>query len=158
MIIEHSPSLFPAAGLAGALLLCGSLATAAGVELPVPNVTIYPGDMIGDTLLVDRTFQLKPGEDLPVYKQRDGLIGKVARRTLPSGRPIPLNSVREADLVSQGKPVTIIFQAGGLTISGQAIALTGGRVGDLLSLRNIDSGAVIKGIVQADGTVRVSGR
>ena len=156
-MLEHSSSLFPAAGLAGALLLCGNLAMAEGVELPVPSITIYPGDVIGDTALIDRTFQFKPGEQIPVYKQRDGLVGKVARRTLVAGRPIPLSAVREIDLVAQGKPVTVVFQAGGLTISGQAIALTGGHVGDLLSLRNIDSGQVIKGIVQADGTVRVSG-
>jgi flagellar basal body P-ring formation protein FlgA len=156
-MIEHSASLLPPAGFAGALLLCGSLAAAAGVELPVPTITIYPGDLIGENLLIDRTFELAPGETMPVYQQRSGLIGKVARRTLPAGKPIPLNSVAEADVVRQGKPVTIVFQAGGLTISGQAIALTGGRVGDLLSLRNVDSGTVIKGIVQADGTVRVSG-
>ena len=52
--------------------------------------------------------------------------------------------------------MTVVFQAGNLTITGQAIALQGGRVGDFLSLRNADSGKVIKGIVQADGTVRVS--
>jgi flagellar basal body P-ring formation protein FlgA len=156
-MIERSASLLPAAGFAGALLFCGSLAAAAGVELPVPTITIYPGDLIGETLLTDRSFELAPSETMPVHKQRNGLVGKIARRTLLPGKPIPLNAVTEADVVRQGKPVTIVFQAGGLTISGQAIALTGGRVGDLLSLRNVDSGTVIKGIVQADGTVRVSG-
>ena len=156
-MIEHSSPFLPAAGLAGALLFCGGLASASGIELPVPTVTIYPGDLISQNLLEDRSFQLRQGENMPVFKERGNLVGKVARRTLAAGKPIPLNSVREADVISQGKAVTIVFQAGGLTITGQAMPLQAGKVGDLLSLRNVDSGAVVKGIVQADGTVRVSG-
>jgi flagella basal body P-ring formation protein FlgA len=155
MIEQNSPFL-PAASLAGALMLYGSVACASGLELPVPSVTIYPGDVIGESLLVEKSFSLRPGQNLPVHKSRDELIGKVAKRTLLPGKPIPLNSTREVETVRQGKPVAIVFQAGGLTITGQAIPLQSGRVGDLLSLRNMDSGTTIKGIVQADGTVRVS--
>jgi flagellar basal body P-ring formation protein FlgA len=35
--------------------------------------------------------------------------------------------------------------------------LQAGGVGDVLSLRNTDSGTVIKGVVEADGTIRVAG-
>ena len=156
-MIEQSSSFLPAAGFAGALLICGSLASAAGLEVPVPNITIYPGDVIGDNLLVDKSFAVQTGQNWPVHKSRDELVGKIARRTLLPGKPIPLNSTREAETISQGKPVTIVFQAGGLIITGQAIPMQPGRVGDVLSLRNVDSGAMIRGIVQADGTVRVSG-
>jgi flagella basal body P-ring formation protein FlgA len=155
-MIEQSPFL-PMAGFAGALLMCGSLACAAGLEVPVPNITIYPGDVIGNNLLVDKSFSVRAGQSWPVYKSRDELVGKVARRTLVPGRPIPLNSTREADVISQGKPVLIVFQSGGLIITGQAVPLQSGGVGDVLSVRNVDSGATIKGVVQADGTVRVSG-
>lgn len=156
-MIEHATPLLPAAGLAGALFFGGSLAAASGLELPVPKVTIYPGDVIGQNLLVDKTFTIPSGENWPVHMDRDGLVGRVAKRTLLPGNPIPLNSVREANLISQGKPVTLIFQAGGLTITGRGVALQAGRVGDLLSLRNVDSNAIVKGVVQADGTVRVGG-
>jgi flagellar basal body P-ring formation protein FlgA len=155
-MIDHSFSSAPACGLAGALLLWGGLACASGVELPVPTITIYPGETIGENLLVDRPFQVGPSENWPVHKDRGALVGKVARRTLLPGKPIPLNAVREADVVRRGKPVTIVFQAGGLTITGQAMPLQAGAVGDTLTLRNADSGGVVRGIVQADGTVRVN--
>ena len=67
-MMAHSSSLTPAAGFAGALLFTSSLALAGGVELPVPNITIYPGDLIGESLLVDRAFQFRPGESLPVAR------------------------------------------------------------------------------------------
>jgi flagellar basal body P-ring formation protein FlgA len=156
-MVQQSTSFLPAAGFAGALLLGGGLSFAAGIELPVPSVTIYPGDVIGGNLMEDRSFEMRDGEMLAVFKDRGGLEGKIARRTLAAGKPIPLNAVREVDVISQGKPVSIIFQAGGLTITGQGIPLQPGKVGDLLSVRNVDSGMVIKGIVQADGTIRVSG-
>jgi flagella basal body P-ring formation protein FlgA len=155
-MIEHG-CIFQASGLAGALLLSGGLVYAAGVELPVPNVTIYPGDVVANNLLEERTFTPPPGENWSVHKSRHGLVGKVARRTLLPGKPIPLNFVRAVDVVSQGKPVMIVFQAGALTITAQAMPLQSGGVGDVLSLRNIDSGAMVKGVVQADGTVRVGG-
>jgi flagella basal body P-ring formation protein FlgA len=154
-MLDHG-FILPASGLAGALLLSGGLVYAAGVELPVPNITIYPGDMVTDQLLVERAFTVPPGESWPVHKSRQGLVGKVARRTLLPGKPIPLNSVRTVDVISQGKPVTIVFQAGALTITGQAVPLQSGGVGDVLSLRNVDSGTIIRGVVQADGTVHVS--
>jgi flagella basal body P-ring formation protein FlgA len=110
-MLEHSPSFLPAASFAGAVLMCGSLAAAASMEVPVPNITIYPGDLISQNLLVDRAFTIPPGESWPVHKNREELVGKVARRTLLPGKPIPLNAIREADVISQGKPVTIVFQA-----------------------------------------------
>jgi flagella basal body P-ring formation protein FlgA len=156
-MIERSPLFLPAAGMAGALCLFGGLAFGADLELPVPNVTIYPGDVIRDDLLEERSFPVPAGESWAVYRARDGLVGKTARRTLLPGKPIALNAARDPYVVQQGKPVALIFQEGALTITAQAVPLQSGGIGDLLSLRNTESGAVVKGIVQADGTVRVAG-
>ena len=51
----------------------------------------------------------------------------------------------------------MVFEAGGLTITSKAVALQNGGVGDIVSLRNADSGIVDQGTVQADGTIRVDG-
>ena len=60
--------------------------------------------------------------------------------------------IRDAEVIKQGKPVRVVFSEGPLIISGLAVALQSGGVGDVLSLRNIDSGTVIRGIVR--GTAR----
>jgi flagella basal body P-ring formation protein FlgA len=142
----------------GALLTWagGVSANAAGIELPVPKVTIYPGDPITAELLSVKLFN-QAADRLPVVRGLGALVGKVARRTLIAGKPIPISYIRDAELVKQGKPVRIIFSEGPLTISGVAMALQSGGLGDLLSLRNLDSGAVVKGVVEADGTVRIAG-
>jgi flagella basal body P-ring formation protein FlgA len=50
---------------------------------------------------------------------------------------------------------TVVFEHGGLTITTNALALQNGGLGDVVSMRNLDSGSVIKGMVASDGSVRL---
>ncbi|MGF1621488.1 MAG: flagellar basal body P-ring formation chaperone FlgA [Rhodomicrobiaceae bacterium] len=129
-------------------------ANAAGIELAVPKITIYPGDSIGADLLTVKRFRERANQ-LPVIRSPDDAVGKVARRTLIAGKPIPLTYLRDPQVVQQGKAVRIVYAEGPLTISALAIALQSGGVGDLIALRNVDSGSTIRGIAEADGTVRI---
>ncbi|MBN9252675.1 MAG: flagellar basal body P-ring formation protein FlgA, partial [Mesorhizobium sp.] len=90
-----------------------------------------------------------------VATKLDQLDGKVAKRTLLPGRYITINSIRDAWLVEQGAAVQVYFLAGGLTISATAVTLQSGSAGDMVKVRNIDSGKVFSGTVMADGTIRV---
>lgn len=137
------------------LLVCTTSMSDAG-DLPVPRITVYPGDILRDEHVIEQRFARTAMPRIAVYETREAIVGKVARRTLLPGQPVPVNAVREPDTISQGKSVLIVFQAGGLTITTQAIPLQSGGIGDLVSLRNPDSGTTVKGIVQADGTVRVA--
>ena len=85
------------------------------------------------------------------------VVGKVAMRTLIAGQPIPIGAVRDAYVITQGKTATVIFEEGGLTLSAQAVALSNGGIGDMISLRNPESGVTIKGTVAPDGTIRLGG-
>jgi flagellar basal body P-ring formation protein FlgA len=140
--------------LAMAMLGAGA-ALAATLDLPVPRVTIYPGDTISADQLADRAFLAHTVTRSSVFDDRQALIGKVARRTLLPGQPVAVHAVRDPYLVNQGKSSLVIFESGGLTITTQAIALQNGGAGDVITLRNPDSGTVIQGTVEHDGTVRV---
>lgn len=148
-----------AAALSLAALLLGFAAQplrAEELELPVPRATIYPGEVIGGDQLVDRAFIARTVARASVFDGRDGLLGKVARRTLLPGQPIPVNAIRDPYVVTQGKNAVVVFELGGLVITSNATALQNGGIGEVVSLRNNDSGTVIKGTVAADGTVRVA--
>lgn len=136
----------------------GSTDAAQSNVLPVPTITIYPGDTIKDAWLVDREFP----ESVIAAKgtligTREPVVGKIARRTLLPGAPIPWNAIMEPKTVSNGAKVRIVFQEEGLTITAYGAALQSGGVGDIVSVRNLDSGLTISGTVQSDGSVRVSG-
>jgi flagella basal body P-ring formation protein FlgA len=125
------------------------------LELPVPRVTIYPGDVIGDEQLMERAFIAHTVARGTVFDTRQAVLGKVARRTLLPGQPIPIAGTRDPYVVAQGNMALVIFETGGLTITTNATALQNGGVGDVVTLRNVDSGAIIKGTVASDGTVRL---
>ncbi|MCC7253282.1 flagellar basal body P-ring formation chaperone FlgA [Hyphomicrobium sp.] len=138
-----------------AVLLPATLAAAREVVLPVPRVTIYPGEVITEAMLVDMAFRGRDYEAPGIAATREALVGKVARSTLLPRTPISAGGVREPFAVQQGQPAVVIFQAGGLIISGVAVPLQAGSAGDLISLRNTESGTTIRGRVHPDGTVRV---
>jgi flagella basal body P-ring formation protein FlgA len=89
--------------------------------------------------------------------ERADLVGKVARRTLLPGRPIPSIAVEEPRAVSTGGQVQLVYQQDGLIIVTTAQALQNGYVGQMVQVRNLDSGLVVSGVIQPDGAVRVSG-
>lgn len=140
-----------------AVILAGATAegNAGDIRLVLPNVTIYPGDIIADGQVIERDFPEGAVAKYPLANDRSMVVGKVARRTLLPGKPIPLTGVRDPDVISRGGTIVAMFKAGGLTITSTVTPLRAGQVGDVIEARNIDSGQIIRGVVQADGTLRV---
>ncbi len=129
-----------------------------GNVLPVPTITLYPGDEIRNSYLVDEEFA--GNAQVPqsgVINSRLALVGKLARHTLLPGVPIPVNAVTDPNAISNGTKVRVVFHQGRPRTETYAIALQAGSVGEVISVRNPDSGTTISGIVQADGSVRVGG-
>ncbi|MDQ0506666.1 flagellar basal body P-ring formation chaperone FlgA [Xanthobacter agilis] len=128
------------------------------LTLPVPSVTLYPGDALTPAVLTDRPAPRNVVESGMYAPRADALAGKVARRVLPAGVPISMSSVTDAIMVTKGVTARVILKEGGLHISGYATPLESGSAGAIVRLKNIDSGQIIIGEVQADGSVRIKMR
>lgn len=166
MLLPISRSALRCAALAIALA-CGAApafgqqaavpdaAQQAGEVVLIPNRVIYPGETI--TLGALKEVTLIPGKKKPdaVLTRAEELDGRIAKRTLLPGHYITVNAIREPWVVEQGAPVEVIFAAGALVISAAAVTLEPGSTGDLVKVRNIDSGKIFSGTVMADGTIRV---
>lgn len=128
---------------------------AVGEAVLIPSRVIYPGETI--ELAALKQVTLVPGRHKPdgMATRSEELQGKVAKRTLLPGRYIPVAAIREAWLVEQGASVQVYFTAGALTISAAGVTLQPGAAGDLIKIRNIDSGKIISGTVMVDGTIKV---
>jgi flagella basal body P-ring formation protein FlgA len=133
----------------------GRTATAEERILPVPSVTIYPGDTISESMLKDRSFPENYRYRTAVVESPRVLAGKTARRTLLPGEPIPMNAVDDPKLVTRGVQAQILFEEGGLSIMGIGIPLQSGTMGETIQVKNVDSGRIITGRVQADGRIRI---
>jgi flagella basal body P-ring formation protein FlgA len=126
--------------------------------LPVPIAIIYPGEVIKDNSLIDHDFSADfPTSKFTAFDSRAAIVGKVARRTLLPGSPIPLNAVGDPKTVANGAKVRLLFEDGGLAITAYGTALHAGSVGEIISVRNLGSGLTVSGAVQADGSIRVGG-
>lgn len=142
---------------AGALLAFAALASPALAQetAVVSTRIIYPGQTVSADALEEVTLRRGKNNLAVVAMSVEEVEGKVARRTLLPGRLIPVSSVREPYVVDAGAPVRVVLVQGGLTISLAGVPLQPGAVGDLVKVRNMDSGAVFMGVVMADGTIRV---
>lgn len=124
--------------------------------LPVPLATIYPGDLIRESMLGELSFAGAAAADGWAIQSKSALLGKVAKRTLLPGKPIAAIAVDAPKLVAIGAQVKIVFDEDGLVITTYGSAMQAGAVGDLIRVRNQDSGLTISGKIQPDGSIRVS--
>ena len=154
-MITRSTALRFGVCLAMAALLPAS-APAASIQLPVPRATIHPGEEITRQTVIERRFPERTTQQFSVVTNRNELIGMVARRTLLPGKPIPVNAITMQMLVKRGEPGRLVFREQGLVIIMQVEVLQSGGAGDLVRVRNVDSGVVVSGTVQQDGSIRAA--
>jgi len=148
LILKAAVILFAAA--------CATVSLAQEALVPTPKAVIYPGDIILDEMLVDVPNVARDGSG-PFVTSRSLIVGKAARLTLLPGHAIPFSGVSNRKLVSNGAEVKLVFSEGDLLIMTTGSALQDGSIGDIVRVRNDDSGVTVSGAVQPDGSVQVSG-
>lgn len=152
-----APRLVRAFALALPMMAAAALdlALAADDLTIVARRIVYPGETIGADSLAEVKLRANNRVQGSIVVDHGQVEGKVARRTLLPGKPIPLSSIREPWLVEAGVPTVLAFVGGGLEISTMGVALQPGAAGDVIRVRNADTGAIVSGIVLADGTIRI---
>ncbi|WP_152564469.1 flagellar basal body P-ring formation chaperone FlgA [Neorhizobium vignae] len=120
----------------------------------VPVQTIYPGEEITEGR-VEEVQVTNPNIGGDYARRTEEVVGMVAKRTLLPGRTVPVSALREAFAVTRGKSVRLTFTIGAMTISASGAPLENAAVGDVIRVRNIDSGVTVSGTVMADGTIQV---
>lgn len=141
------------AGLGGGVRLAAVADTVH--VLPVPAMTMYPGDTVTEASLVDRAFAVNGPGLGQMAADRASIVGSIARRTLLAGHAIPRDAIRPPYLVTRGQVVAVVFQSAGLTITGSALALQSAAAGEQITARNDETGRVLSGRLLPDRTIRV---
>ena len=148
--------LFLKAAMVAFATACAAPSLAQEALIPTPKAVLYPGDVILDEMLADVPNAARDGSG-PFVNARSLIIGKAARLTLLPGHAIPFSGVSNRKLVSNGAEVKLVFSEGDLFIMTTGSALQDGSIGDIVRVRNDDSGVTVSGAVQPDGSVQVSG-
>lgn len=145
-------------------LMLGASASASGANegtgvraLPVPASDIAAGQVIKSTDLTERRFHTTSRSLSGIATNSSEIEGKEARRKLQAGKPIPLSSLTRPISVRRGMKVAASYEEAGLFISTQLVALEDGGKGDIISLRNAATGAVVSAEIRDDGAIAVRG-
>jgi flagella basal body P-ring formation protein FlgA len=139
------------------LVVFAPVALAEEAGAPTPKSVIYPGDVIRDDMLADLSQGGVADGGGPFVEDRALIVGKVARLTLLPGHAIPYAGVSNRKVVANGAEVRLVYAEGGLLIMTTGAALQDGSIGDVVRVRNSDSGVTVSGAVQPDGSVKVGG-
>ncbi len=116
---------------------------AAVVSVPVLNRRLTGNDVISD---IDIAWQDVPENRLrrDTIMDESRLIGKAPRRVISQNRPIREHEVEQPVAVERGKLVQVHFNHGGVHIRTMAEANEDGSVGDIIRVRNVDSGNILQ--------------
>lgn len=125
--------------------------------IPVPKNIIYAGQTISSNLLRDRKVPVSYLNRFSVISQYSDIVGKVAKVTLVPSKPIPTNYLSEPDIVKVNKRTVIHFKSGALLITAEVMPLNAAKAGDTVRARNLQTGVVVYGVAQADGTILAGG-
>lgn len=124
------------------------------IEMPVPVRRLQAGEIIDAedlqwVSLRDRRVSAR------AVQQSDNLIGRVARRTLPAGVPINATDVKRPVLIDKGAAVTVILEAPNMQLSVRGRAMEDGAVGQSIRVANLESRAIVIGVVTPAGQVAI---
>ncbi len=141
---------------AGMFLALGAPALAQEMRAPSPKHVIYPGDLISQDMLTEAKVSTQSHTG-PIALAPEDIVGMMAGQTLLPGLSIPMSALRPPRVVRAGAAVSMIYVDNGLVITAAGDALQDGVVGEIVKLRNEDSGVTVTGRVRADGSVLVGG-
>ena len=145
-------ALVAPAALVGLLVADAALADARTAV--VPKRIIYPGEEI-DASQLEEVEVTNPNIVKGFAETVADVSGMVSKRTLLPGRVILVSALREPFAVSRGTTVQLVFDGGAIVLRAAGTPLQDAAVGELIKVRNKDSGVIVSGTVMADGTVHV---
>jgi flagella basal body P-ring formation protein FlgA len=130
-------------------------AESSGRTVFVPRAVIYPGDKLTDANLIERELLVTPDNPAVFGEKEQDLLGKVARRTLLPGELIPEPAIRTEDLVKQGRTYKMEYRSKFVAIVGVGVPLQSGSAGEIINVRNPETGLIIKARVEPDQSLSV---
>jgi len=85
------------------------------------------------------------------------LQGQQLTRRLSTGQLLLSSQLKAAQLIAPGEPVQILSQSDGIRVQMKGEALSAGSLGQLIRVRNLSSGRVLRARVVAQGQVEAQG-
>lgn len=147
--------------IAGSLLVPVMATTT--VWIPVQMRVLRPALVLRKSVILGQRITSEDVEtrEVDIASLRDtvatlkDLDDTLALRTLRAGQPLTLGDLRREDAVRRGLPVKLSAGNEDFEITVTAIAEDNGRTGDLIKVKNVESGRVLMAVVTGRGEARL---
>lgn len=123
-------------------------------EYLVSSRPLNQGQMISEG---DLTRQSGDLGDLPngVILDPSQAVGQVAVRSIPAGKPVLTELLRQAPVIQAGQSVKVVSRGPSFEVSSEGRALTAAAEGRVVQVR-LNTGQVVSGLARAGGVVEIS--
>jgi len=88
--------------------------------------------------------------------QIEEVAGARAARAIEVNEILTQRALERPNLLRRGAPVILLYETGGLRVEAPGLAVEGGRIGELVQVKNPASGKLLRGLVVDARTVRVN--
>lgn len=139
------------------LLLPAQLAMAEVMPLPVPVRTIYPNDELQDGDFATKEFIVNESIKRNYLLDTEGVGKSVALRVLPAGKPVMLRAIKRKADARKGQAAIARYAEGGIEIQGFLVPEQDGSAGEVIKVKNPQTGVTLLAKVKADGSLSVGG-
>jgi flagellar basal body P-ring formation protein FlgA len=85
----------------------------------------------------------------------DEAVGKLLRHPVTAGATLTPDAVAAPASIKHGQQVTLLCEAGGISVRADGKALADGASGDRIKAENLESHRVVEGVVHSDGVVEI---
>jgi flagella basal body P-ring formation protein FlgA len=129
------------------------------VEVHVRSEYLVAARPLGRGQFITETDLAKQSGDLTelpsgILLQADQVIGRTVAMSIPAGRPIRADMLRQPLAVQQGQGVKVVSQGKGFQVTGEGRALNNAVAGQVAQVR-LNSGQIVSGIARPGGIVEV---
>ncbi|HUZ33823.1 MAG TPA: flagellar basal body P-ring formation chaperone FlgA [Xanthobacteraceae bacterium] len=104
----------------------------------------------------DLVIARRPKSEGPAITDIHAAAGLAARHQLRPGQPLHEADLMKPLIVQRNEPVTIIYEAPGISLTLRGQAQDAGALGDTISVANAESKRVVQGVVSGPGRVTAS--
>lgn len=125
------------------------------VDVPVLKRQVRSGEVI---TAEDIEFSKQVIRFLTSNTVRDekDLIGKSPKRVISEDRPIRQNEIANPAILTKGARVALVFRSQNLEIRTLGEAMENGAKGDVIRVKNLNSKAVVEGVVETSDVIQVT--
>ena len=124
------------------------------IAVPVLRNALKNGDVIGAADIDWIDIPRNKVTNGVVTAEKD-LIDMTPKRSIAAGKPVLLNDLIPPQMVERGDAVTLVFEAGAMTLTAKGKALQGGAIGDTVRVANTDSNKNLQGVVTAHREITI---